>query len=194
MWNKKVVILPSVYIGLCVGLLLFPIGWLFAWFSAATIHELGHMIALRIFRIPITGMKISLNGAYIETGYIPPNQEWLCALAGPILGLSCLMLTSLFPLVAIFGFVQTVYNLLPFPNYDGGRAVYILLEMCFPTSVATKVYKVIIFISSVILVMFGFYLWISLGLGVMCMLICLLPVIKSYKIKTPCKQLKLIVQ
>ena len=194
MWNKNVVVPPSVYIGLCVGLFLFPIGWLFAWFIAATIHELGHLIALRIFHIPITGMKISLNGAYIETGYIPPNQEWLCALAGPILGLSCLLLASLFPLVAIFGFVQSVYNLIPLPNYDGGRALLILLEMCFPTFVATKVYKTIIYIFDLILVVLGFYLWICVDLGAMCMLICLLPIIKSYKIKTPCKQPKLIVQ
>ena len=187
MWNKKVVILPSVYIGLCVGLLLFPIGWLLAWFTAASIHELGHMIALRIFHIPITSMKINLNGAYIETAYIPPNQEWICALAGPMLGLSCLMLTSSFPLIAIFGFVQSIYNLLPFPNYDGGRALMILLELFFSTSVAIKVYKTIVFIFAVILIVLGFYLWVGLDLGIMCILICLLPVIKSCQIKTPCK-------
>ena len=70
----------------------------------------------------------------------------------------------------------------------------ILLELFFSTSVATRVYKTIIFIFAVILIVFGFYLWIKLDLGVMCMLICMLPIMKSSQIKTPCKQSKLIVQ
>ena len=51
------------------------------------------------------------------------GREVVCILAGPLGGLSLLLLCRRFPRVAICGMLQSVYNVLPIYPLDGGRAL-----------------------------------------------------------------------
>ena len=52
--------------------------------SAALLHELGHILALRLSGAGICWLRISVLGAIMETrGNLSYGQELLCLLAGP---------------------------------------------------------------------------------------------------------------
>lgn len=187
--NNRIRIQPSLYIGICVSLFLLPIPWLLAWFVAALVHEIGHLIALKILQVPIHQITVDIKGTYIETGYLTPHAELICALAGPCAGLICLLLfLRLFPLLAVCGFVQSAYNLLPYPNYDGGRILCVVLKKFLSMKTAQLVYRGILISASAVLIFFGLYFWLAAKLGLIAFIICVIPVIKSGTIKIPCKQ------
>ena len=120
--NVSVQVHGGFYIRMALGLLFVPVRWLFAWLAAALIHEFGHVLAIlwsghRIEEVTFKGL-----GAQICTDYLG-SDEWFCALAGPIAGVILVMLYHFMPLVAVCALFQTVVNLLPFPQLDGGRVL-----------------------------------------------------------------------
>ena len=60
-------------------------------------------------------------GASIETGYMTPAAELLCAAAGPIGSISMLLTIRKFPILGLLGLAQGIFNLLPIYPLDGGR-------------------------------------------------------------------------
>lgn len=186
--NNGIQIQFSLYLGLSVGLLILPIPWLLAWLAAAFVHEIGHVVVLKLLQVPIYRITVNINGAYMETGYLSPCDECLCALAGPLAGLLCLIFSQPFPLVAFCGFVQSIYNLLPYPSYDGGRVLCVVLNEFLSSNTAFRIYRWIIMVFSCVLILLGLYFCFRLKLGYVALLICLIPVFKSGIIKIPCKQ------
>lgn len=99
------------------------------------VHELGHVYRLRRLGISASvPLFIPFLGAFIALKEMPPNEkaEADVALAGPVWGtlaaLACLGLLVatgdvLFGRLAWFGFLMNLFNLLPIPPLDGGRAV-----------------------------------------------------------------------
>ena len=65
--NEILSIKPGFCIGLCVAVLVVPVQWLISWVCAAMIHELGHYLMLKIQRIQIYSITLSLRGAVIRT-------------------------------------------------------------------------------------------------------------------------------
>lgn len=193
-YNNFLIIRPSFCIGICVGLLLLPMQWVLAWFLASAIHEFGHLLVLKFLKIPVLRITLNLNGTYIETGYMSPMRELFSALAGPLAGFFCIFASSCFPFLAICGFALSVYNLLLLPNFDGGRAVLILLQLLLPEERAETAYKWVIFAQSLALILTGICLWHIWKLGVLMLLACIWPIIKCCIIKIPCKHRKQIVQ
>ena len=75
---------------LLLGLLLFSltIREVAALFTAAIVHEAGHLIALMIVGTSLNGIHFTVSGPVIL--YHQPEEKWkvvFCALSGPFLGL-----------------------------------------------------------------------------------------------------------
>ena len=102
-------------------------------------HECGHLAALALFRVPVLGLRLGAMGAVLYApgaARLSYGRELAVTLAGPAVNLVCAPLVA--ALAARWGWdwgylfagahtVLGVYNLLPIPPLDGGRALYLLL-------------------------------------------------------------------
>ena len=78
------------YILMAAGVMSVPIQWLLAWIVSATVHELGHLLALKLCGVTIESIELRWFGSRIKSAYIE-KYEGLCALAGPCAGLLLLL-------------------------------------------------------------------------------------------------------
>ena len=109
------------WIVLGLMMLLFPLRFLVGVLLAAVIHELGHLMAIRLTGGRVRGILLHAGGARIETDPMEPRQAVLCALAGPGAGALTVLAWRWFPELALAGLVQTVFNLIPIYPLDGGQ-------------------------------------------------------------------------
>lgn len=130
---------PEFYIFLSVMLLLLPLQWLCAALLAGFLHELGHFLTIRALGIPVYSISLQGAGAKINTGVMGPLQTILCASAGPFVGGVLFLLFPVMPRLAVCGLLQTIYNLLPFPHYDGGRIMHAALAVLFGENSAKRI-------------------------------------------------------
>lgn len=114
---------PKMYILLALLLLTLPLPWLLAAVTAALFHELCHLAAVRLAGGRVTGLTIGPGGAVME-GQLPPGVgAGLAILAGPAGSLTLLALCHVCPRIALCAGIQGLFNLLPLPWLDGGRAL-----------------------------------------------------------------------
>lgn len=192
--GDKVSVSGAAYI-LCVILLLtIPIRWIFAAFLSAWIHELCHLMIIKLCGKNILSMKISTTGAEIETDTVYGWQEILCLAAGPIGSLSLLLLFRWLPLTALFGFVQGIFNLLPILPLDGGRILNCILRFFFDSITTSWIMKIIQWFSFLCLVAVSIYFSFVLKFGKWPFLLLALLAINLISRKIPCKLSQLRVQ
>lgn len=120
-------------------LLLLPLKWLFAAMLAAAFHEFCHWGMICLCRGKITGMSIGMKGAVMQVEELPPHKELLCAIAGPVGGLSLLLFAKWIPRTAFCALAQSIYNLLPLLPLDGGRVLKCTLLFFLPEVKAVKI-------------------------------------------------------
>lgn len=104
-------------------LLMLPLRWVAAYFLAAWVHEMGHLLAVCLLGGRVSCLEFSFRGARMHTSALSPGRQLVCLLAGPGASFALLPLAAFYPRLAFCGFVQGVYNLLPVGNMDGAGAL-----------------------------------------------------------------------
>ena len=185
--GSKISVSPQFFVFAALMLLAVPLPWLAAWFFATLVHELCHCLSLRLYGKEIERFSIGINGARIETQSLTDRQAIICALAGPIGGLLLLLCAKAFPRLAICGFIQSAFNLIPVYPLDGGRAVRGIINMLFPPKVADKICAVIealFLLGGVALSLTATFIW---KLGIIPLILTAFLALRLKKIKIPCK-------
>ena len=111
---------------------------------AALLHECGHLLALKAFRVPVEGLRLTALGAELYARgarRLSYARELVVTLAGCGANLACGFLTALAArrlsweggfLFAGAHFLLAAFNLLPIPPLDGSRALTLLVSFPRP--------------------------------------------------------------
>ncbi|MBQ4566360.1 MAG: hypothetical protein IJA48_08425 [Oscillospiraceae bacterium] len=127
-WNR-VTISPGFLVFFCAYYYFDPAGTFWPFFLGASAHELGHLTALKLLRVPVHSLRFGASGACLETANMSYRKEFLSAAAGPAANL-LLALGFLHrePVFALVNLALLLYNLLPFYPLDGGRILRCMLQ------------------------------------------------------------------
>jgi len=168
-----------------ISLLLFylPLYLLLSWLFAALIHELFHYIALRIFRVNVYTLTIGVSGAVMKTGPMNLKEEIISAAAGPFGSIFLLMFARIAPYVALFGFVQWSFNMLPIYPLDGGRILLCITKRYFPELSERICYivKWVIMLPAAFILVYYWHAWHFVSFAA------ILYVVRRNVLKFPCK-------
>lgn len=134
--HGKVQVSLGIWILLPAALLLLPLRWVLSWVLAVIIHETGHYLALRLYKVPIYSLRLSPIGVIMQTGDLRGKETVFCALAGPLFALLFTVFSPIFPCTAVCILFQSIFNLLPVYPLDGGRALRAFLYKLLPNSTA----------------------------------------------------------
>ena len=191
---RRVEVSPSACVLAALLLLTLPLRWLLAALFAAGIHELCHVLAVRLCGGRIFRIRVGPSGAVMETEGLSFPREMLCALAGPVGSFLLLSLGKWFPEAALCGAAQGLYNLLPVYPLDGGRALGCFLGMVLPGQAGERITGITG--RAVTAVLFGVLLYCLIRLGAwnMAVLLPAIGLIGAALRKIACKEGHLAVQ
>lgn len=177
---------PWVCFQWALALLVLPLHWVLAVFSAALVHELGHVGMLLLLGVRIEGMSGDSWGMLIRTEPMPPGKELLCALAGPLASFALLLLIRWFPRVALCALVQGLYNMLPVLPFDGGRVLCCFLELVCP-GCRDRLMESVRWITVFLVLLLGIWAKVRLKMGYWVVVLALFLIQKLLPRKRPCK-------
>lgn len=116
----------------CLLLCLGGIRTVLPFLLSAALHEVGHLLALRLLGIPVYGLELRASGAVIRAELQGLLWESWAILAGPVVNLLLAgAFFRLWPLLSFFSFSMGCCNLLPIRSLDGGRLCSLLLPRLF---------------------------------------------------------------
>ena len=100
---------------------------------ACTLHELGHLLALRWMGVPVEKLRVTAVGAELRlSGALGYRTELAAAMAGPAVNLVLAGWLSHIPggvVGAGVNLVLGLFNLLPIGRLDGGRILSCVLAL-----------------------------------------------------------------
>ena len=188
--NKKafVKLSPAFCIILAIMLLMLPLKWLLTAMVAAAYHEFFHFLAIHLCHGDIHKLNITTGGAKLSISSLSPTRELICALAGPLGGLSLLFFAQWIPRIAVCAAFQSLYNLLPIYPLDGGRALWCGISMFLSEDRAERFCKGVETVCLAAIVLIALYGAFILKLGISCLFPAFLIIAHTKFTKTPCKQ------
>ena len=137
--NTKVTISFTFFALIIISISIDKTEFLYESIIFAIAHEIGHIIALKFFRVNIEEFKVSLFGGNIKilnNNKIKYCQSAFISLSGPLVNIFfCVLfciLNSFFEFkfiynVFVINLVLAIFNLLPFYNFDGGKILSSIL-------------------------------------------------------------------
>ena len=125
------------------GILLFSLTplELLALTLAAAVHELGHLLMLRMLGIRVFGLTLAVTGPVLRCERAAVwYEDLLAALSGPMAGLLLWgSAVSRWPLLGEISLFLSILNLLPILPLDGGRALWAVLRHQFDETIAERI-------------------------------------------------------
>lgn len=127
---RRVETTPAFWLFLCAYYYFDPAGTFAAFLFSVSLHEAGHLLALKLCKVPIHKLRLSATGAELQTPPLSYRQTLIVAAAGPTVNfLLLLFLLHRAPEAALLNFGLLFYNLLPFYPLDGGQLLWALLHL-----------------------------------------------------------------
>lgn len=139
---------------------------------AATLHELGHIIAAKLCNIPLGELKLGIFGAALtpKAMLCSYKKEILLCLSGPLTNIvTALLLIPLYngnSFITLFigaSLFLGILNLLPIYEFDGGRILFCLLSYKLTPQTSTTILRVISFVLIFTLWSLSVYLLLKLS-------------------------------
>lgn len=162
---KKITISPAFCAMVCI------LAWLdltvgLCLLMGMIVHEMGHLIFMMVFHVPIYGVVLSLAGAQIKSGPMNHAKEALCALMGPLFNviLGAAVLRNC-PEFSIINVCLAAVNLLPLYPLDGGRILLCVLRSYLSEERANSVIKITNAVLCIVLMVGACWVAISLQAG-----------------------------
>lgn len=184
---QKIRIDPYFWIYGAILFYIIPVNWILAIFAASAFHELFHIILIKYFKGHIYDICLRPSGLIIHAQPMPIQQAVICTLAGPVGSLLLTLFSRIFPLIAICGCIQGIFNLLPLYPLDGGKILFMLFsEIC--GAKADKVFRCFQIIFVIVLLILASLFYDSIILFVFFLLLLLI------KRKSSCKDSIIAVQ
>ncbi len=177
----------EIFLLLALMLLILPLQWVCAFFTAALWHEVCHWAAVYLCGSQINRISISPGGAVMDTPPLSSVRELICTLAGPMGGFLLLFLRQSFPRLALCGAVHSLYNLLPLLPLDGGRAFRTIMQILFPQR-AEAICSAVAWGTRIFLFGISLLVTVSWELGILPFL-CMVRLLLPNHAKTPCNTL-----
>lgn len=167
---NKMVVTPG-FFGMLIGALLLGAVEVLPLISlAALLHEMGHLLALRVFGVDVEGIYFTAFGMEIraDTRFLPYGKDILCTLAGPLVNLLAAVVLARLAgdyLLAGANLLEGVFNLLPLTGLDGARALHLLLSWCFDPVRADHICRIVEVVCTVLLAVGSLYLMVCWHTG-----------------------------
>lgn len=137
--NTRIIISFTFFALIIILISLNKTEFLYSTIIFAILHEIGHLLALKYFKILIEEFKVSLFGGNIKilnNNKIQYYQNAIISFCGPLVNLFFFVLFYLLNIflknkfineIYVINLVLAAFNLLPFYNFDGGKILASIL-------------------------------------------------------------------
>ena len=132
-------------------------------FLAVLLHEMGHLLALRLFGVAVEGICFTAFGVEIQadTRFLPYVRELICTMAGPMMNIAAAFLLSRTAgdyLLAGANLLQGCYNLIPMTGLDGAHALHLLVSWWIDPMCADRVCRAVELVCAIACLLLSLFL------------------------------------